>query len=155
MALVGSFCGGNVPLLPAWMGGLIGAVAFASLAMGSNARGDLGRTLGMRVVGLIQVILAIQSDLRILGKSATVGGLIFDKMMIFDRKHRVKDKFVATFKWGYDKVSRTAQQVQEDMSDERPGPRDRPGPRRREDDMDDDRYGPRGRPGPGPRRRDD
>lgn len=126
MALVGSFCGGNVPMLPAWMGGIIGAVAFASLTMGSNARGDLGRAMGMRVVGLVKVVLDIQSDLRILGKAATVGGLIFDKVMIMDRKHRIKDRIVAISKWGYEKVSRTADQVKEDMDDTPRPERDRP-----------------------------
>ena len=113
-------------MLPAWMGGIIGAVAFASLTMGSNARGDLGRAMGMRVVGLVKVVLDIQSDLRILGKAATVGGLIFDKVMIMDRKHRIKDRIVAISKWGYEKVSRTADQVKEDMDDTPRPERDRP-----------------------------
>lgn len=117
MALVGSFCGGNVPIIPAWMGGIAGAFAFASLTMGANARGDLGRSMGMRVVGLVQLVLAINSELRILGKAATVGGLIFDKIMIMDRKHRIKDRIVAISKWGYEKVSKTAEQVKEDMED--------------------------------------
>ena len=117
MAMVGSFCGGNVPLLPTWMGGIIGAVAFASLTTGSNAQCDLGRSMGMRVVGLFQVILTINSELRILSKTATVGGLIFDKIMIMDRKHKIKDKIVSICKWGYDKVSRTASQIQEDMQE--------------------------------------
>ena len=120
MALVGSFCGGNVPILPAWIGGIVGAVAFASFTTGSNARGDLGRTMGMRVAGLVKVVLNINSELRILGKAATVSGLIFDKIMIMDRKHRIKDKIVAIFKWGYDKVARTAEQVKEEMQEERP-----------------------------------
>lgn len=120
MALVGSFCGGNVPILPAWIGGIVGALAFASLTTGSNARGDLGRSMGMRLVGLVQLILAINSDLRIVGKAATVGGLIFDKFMIMDRKHRIKDRIVVIFKWGYDKVSRTTDQMKEEMQDERP-----------------------------------
>lgn len=120
MILVGSFCGGNVPILPAWIGGIVGAVVFASLTTGSNARGDLGRSMGMRIVGLVQLVLAINSELRILGKSATVGGLIFDKFMIMDRKHRIKDRIVTICKWGYDKVSTTAEQVKEDMEDERP-----------------------------------
>jgi hypothetical protein len=120
MSLVGSFCGGNVPILPAWMGGILGAVTFASLTTGSNARGDLGRSMGMRLVGLVRVALDINSELRILGKAATVGGLLFDKVMIMDRKHRIKDKIVAICKWGYDKVSRTAEQVKEEMQDERP-----------------------------------
>ncbi|KAL7440158.1 hypothetical protein ACHAXH_007250 [Discostella pseudostelligera] len=120
MSCVGSFCGGNVPIIPAWIGGIVGAAIFASMTMGDNARGDLGRTMGMRLVGLIQLVLAINSELRILGKAATVGGLIFDKVMIMDRKHRIKDKIVAICKWGYDKVSKTAEQVKEDLQDERP-----------------------------------
>lgn len=120
MSCVGSFCGGNVPIIPAWIGGIVGAAVFASMTTGANARGDLGRTMGMRLVGLIQVVLAINSELRILGKAATVGGLIFDKVMIMDRKHRIKDKIVAICKWGYDKVSKTAEQVKEDLQDERP-----------------------------------
>lgn len=138
MALVGSFCGGNVPLLPQWIGGIVGAAVFASFTQGSNAQGDLGRTMGMRIVALLQVVLSIQNELRILGKAATVGGLIFDKMMIFDRKHRVKDKFVAVCKYMYDKVARTADLVQEDMQDDRRD-RDRDRPPRRDDYDDDDR----------------
>lgn len=127
MALVGSFCGGNVnlPMFPQWIGGIAGAVAFASLTTGSNARGDLGRSMGMRIVGLVQLVLAINSELQILRKSATVGGLIFDKFMILDRKHRIKDRIVAICKWGYEKVSRTAEQVKEDIQDERPDRRER------------------------------
>ena len=136
MALVGSFCGGNVPLLPQWIGGIVGAALFASFTQGSNAQGDLGRTMGMRIVALLQVVLSINSELRILGKAVTVGGLIFDKMMIFDRKHRVKDKFVAVCEYMYDKVARTADLVQEDMQDDR---RDRDRPPRRRDFDDDDR----------------
>lgn len=120
MMLVGSFCGGNVPILPAWMGGIIGAVTFASFTTGANARGDLGRAMGMRLVGLVREAMAINSDLRILGKTATVGGLVFDKLMIVDKKHRIKDKIVAIFKWGYDKIATTAEQVKDEMQDERP-----------------------------------
>ena len=120
MAFVGSFCGGNIPIIPAWMGGIAGAVLFASFTTGANARGYLGRTMGMRVVGLLQLVISINSELRILRKAATVGGLIFDKFMIMDRKHRIKDKIVSICKWGFDKVSRTAEQVKEEMQDEKP-----------------------------------
>ena len=131
MALVGSFCGGNVPIIPAWIGGIAGAVAFASFTTGSNARGDLGRSMGMRVAGLVKVVLGINTELRILGKAATVSGLIFDKIMIMDRKHRIKDKIVAIFQWGYDKVANTAEQVKEEMGDE--GPPQRRPPQRYDD----------------------
>ena len=73
----------------------------------------------MRVVGLAQEVLAINSELRILAKTGTVGGLIFDKVMIMDRKHRIKDRIVAVCRWGYDKLSRTAAQVQADIQDEK------------------------------------
>ncbi|KAL3792513.1 hypothetical protein HJC23_008435 [Cyclotella cryptica] len=119
MAMVGSFCGGNVPLIPAWLGGIIGAVLFASFTSGSNARGDLGRTMGMRVVGMIQLVLSINSELRILSKAGTVGGLIFDKIMIMDRKHRIKDKIIALCRWAYDKVSNTAAEMQADLNEDR------------------------------------
>ena len=128
MALVGSFCGGNIPIIPAWMGGIAGAMLFASMTTGANARGDLGRTMGMRVVGLLQLVLAINSDLRILGKAATVGGLIFDKFMIFDRKHRIKDRFVSIVMWGYEKVSRVKEEMEDEMRPERGR---RPPPERR------------------------
>eukprot|EP00985_Skeletonema_marinoi_P006864 scaffold3003_cov62-Skeletonema_marinoi.AAC.1 len=102
--------------------------------------------MGMRLVGLVQVVTSINSELRILGKAATVGGLIFDKMMILDRKHRVKDKFVAVCKFAYDKVSRTANLVQEDIKEDRGDDRrDRP-PRRDYDDDDDRRGGRPSRP---------
>ena len=135
MVLVGSFCGGNAPVIPAWIGGLVGAAVFSLLATGANARGDLCRAMGMRIVGLVRLAPAINHELRVLGKAATVGGKIFDKVSIIDRKHRVKDKLVAAFTWGYEKMSRTAEQVQEDMDGKRPvqrPERSRPHPQRPE-----------------------
>lgn len=64
--------------------------------------------------------MAINTDLHILCKTATVGGHVFDKLMIMDKKHRIKDKIVAIFKWGYDKIATTAEQVKDEMQDERP-----------------------------------
>ena len=119
MGFVGSFCGGNVPIIPAWMGSIAGALMFAAMTMGSNARGDLGRSMGMRMVGLGKVALEINSELSILRKGATVGGLIFDKIMVMDRKHRIKDKLASIFNWGYEKASSTFQQVQTDMQDDK------------------------------------
>ena len=118
MGFVGSFCGGNVPVIPAWMGSIAGALVFAAMTMGSNARGDLGRSMGMRMVGLGKVALEINSELSVLRKGATVGGLIFDKIMVMDRKHRIKDKLVSIFNWGYERASSTFQKVQTDMQDD-------------------------------------
>ena len=53
MALMGGFCGGNLPLIPAWMGGTAGAAVLAFGTTLRGAKGDLYRTMGMRVVALL------------------------------------------------------------------------------------------------------
>lgn len=130
MALVGVVCGGNLPLLPTWMGALAGGASMAMITTLPTANGDLARSMGMRVVSLAQEVLEINSELRILPKLAVVSGKIFDRIMILDRKHRIKDKIVATVSWGYEQVTRTAQKVQEDEMG-RDGDDGRGGDRRR------------------------
>lgn len=136
MGFVGSICGGNLPLVPTWMGALGGAGSFAFLTTTRDSRGDLCRTMGMRVVSLGQEVLGINQELRLLNKLGVVTGKVFDKMMILDSKHRIKDRLVSGFSWAYEKVSRTASQVQSDMQ----GGPDEPRDRRRE--PDDRRDGP-------------
>ena len=115
MGFVGSLCGGNLPLIPTWMGALSGAGGLAFLTTTRDARGDLCRTMGMRVVSLGQEMVGINSELELLRKLGVVSGKVFDKLMILDRKHRIKDRLVTGFSWAYDQVSRTASQVQNDM----------------------------------------
>jgi hypothetical protein len=152
MAAVGVACGANlhVPLLPSWMGAMAGAASFAFATTLPTATGDLARSMGMRVVSLLEEVMAINAELRILSKGATVSGKIFDKIMILDRKHRIKDKIVTVFSFAYDAVSKTASKVQSDMKDDddnRGGERSR-GDARRGDDRGDERRGE-------PRRRDE
>jgi len=147
MVVIGSFCGGNVPLIPTWMGSAGGAAAFAVFGIAKNARGDLIRTMGMRVVALVGEALRINSDLDVARKVGRVGGRVFDKMMILDRKHRIKDRITQGASWAYDRASNTASRVKEDMQEGKEGDRgreeeDRDDRYRRE--RDDDR--PRGRP---------
>jgi hypothetical protein len=104
MAFVGSFCGGNMPVIPTWMGSLAGAGIFALGCTLSSARGDLYRTMGMRVVALLQELWDIQADLKIIPKTAVVSSQVLDKLMIFDRKHKVKDRFLSFATRGYDQV---------------------------------------------------
>jgi hypothetical protein len=115
MGFVGSAIGGNMPLIPTWLGALGGAGSFAFLTTTRDARGDLCRTMGMRVVSLGQEVLGINQELELLSKLGVVTGKVFDKCMILDRKHRIKDRLVTGFSWCYDKISRTASQVQNDM----------------------------------------
>ncbi len=119
MILIGSFCGGNVPLIPTSVGAASGAAAFGILGIAKNARGDLIRTMGMKVVALIGEAMVINSELKVARKVATVGGKIFDKMMILDRKHRIKDRIVKSATWAYEQVSNTAARVQEDVRESR------------------------------------
>ena len=58
MAFVGSTCGGNLPMIPAWMGALGGAGFFAFVTTLNNPRGDLARTMGMRVVAVLMEVRA-------------------------------------------------------------------------------------------------
>jgi hypothetical protein len=94
---------------------LAGAGSFAFLTTTRNARGDLCRTMGMRVVSLGQEVLGINQELELLSKVGVVSGRVLDKLLILDRKHRIKDRLVVGFSWIYDKVSRTASRVQNDM----------------------------------------
>jgi len=119
MAFVGSFCGGSVPLIPTWMGSAGGAALFAFLGIAKNSRGDLVRTMGMRIVALLGEAIDINSELRVAKKVGVVGSKILDKMLILDRKHRIKDKIFSSASWAYDKVSSTASKVQEDMQEKK------------------------------------
>jgi len=151
MVLIGSFCGGNVPLIPTWMGSAGGAAAFAMFGIAKNARGDLIRTMGMRVVALVGEALRINSDLDVARKVGRVAGRIFDKMMILDRKHKIKDRITQGASWAYERVSSTASRVKDDMQEGKEGDRGRG--EDRNDRFRDDRYRrerdddrPRGRP---------
>lgn len=115
VVLIGSICGGNVPLIPTWIGSAGGAAAFAIFGMGKNARGDLIRTMGMRVVALTGEAMRINADLRIASKVLIVSGKVFDKIMILDRKHRIKDRIVKGATMAYDMASRTFTSVQSDI----------------------------------------
>lgn len=142
MALVGSTCGGSLPVIPTWMGALGGAAMCAFVTTLPTARGDLLRCMGMRVVALSHEVWDIHHELGLLRKLGVVSGKVFDKMMILDRKHRIKDRLIKVSMWIYDKTASTVSQVQSDMQardesgDRRPRrggppPRDeRPGERR-------------------------
>eukprot|EP00980_Cylindrotheca_fusiformis_P010368 scaffold2306_cov132-Cylindrotheca_fusiformis.AAC.3 len=114
MAFMGSVCGGNVPVIPVWMGSLTGAALFGVGCTLSSSRGDLCRSMGMRIVALLQELWDIQADLQIIPKAAVVSGQILDRLMIFDRKHRVKDRFLTLVARGYDQVMQATSQVKAD-----------------------------------------
>lgn len=104
MAFVGSACGGSIPLLPTWMGSLAGAASFGLVCLQNSPRGDLGRTLGMRVVAVLQTLWEIQAQLGIIPKAAIVSSQIIDKCMVLDRQHKVKDRFLKVVNAGYNQI---------------------------------------------------
>jgi hypothetical protein len=115
--LIGSFCGGNMPLIPTWMGSTGGAAMFAIFAIGKNPRGDLVRTMGMRVVALLSEAVDINAELNVTRKVTVVVGKVIDKLMILDRKHRIRDKIFKGAAATYDTLSSTVSRVQEDIQD--------------------------------------
>lgn len=115
MAFCGSACGGNVPLLPTWMGALAGAGIFVLACQARNARGDLARSMGMRVVSLGQEMVEMNRELGLLVKLGRVSARILDKLMVLDRKHNVRDRVVAGVSFLYDQISATASRMQTDI----------------------------------------
>lgn len=71
--------------------------------------------MGMRVVSLTEEVFAINSELHVFGKARVVGGKILDKLLIVDRKHKIRDKLASTMQWIFGKVSNAANQVKNDM----------------------------------------
>jgi hypothetical protein len=118
MIMVGSFCGGNVPMVPSWMGALAGAAFLGLLTTRPTTRGDLARATGMRVVASAQTVWDLWRDLGMSLKVWRVVSLLLDKLMFLDRKHRLKDRLVAFLSILYDQVMRVVGQAQQARSSE-------------------------------------
>jgi len=118
MVVIGGFCGGNFPLVPTWLGGTAGA---AALALGTTLRGpkgDLYRTMGMRVVSLMEEMMDVVGELGLARKGGYTAGKIFDRMMFLDRKHGIRKKVGAGISFIAERVSRTASEVKADMDED-------------------------------------
>ena len=136
MAFVGSICGSNLPLIPSWIGALAGAGSLCFLSTQRNSNGDLGRVMGMKVVSLFTELLIINEELNIWKKCKVVLNIIFDKLLILDRKHSIRDKISFAIKWLYEKVMGFINNVRADVEGREPT----------NDDNDDDDDNNRARP---------
>lgn len=160
MAFVGSTCGGSLPIIPTWMGALAGASSFAYACTWQSPRGDLARICGMRVVKAVGELWEIQADLQIIPKATVVSSQLIDRVMILDRKHRVKDRFLSLASKGYEQATKVAAQIQQqqrggfnsnnndggvDVDDNRRGARPQGGRRDSSYVADNDRGPPEGR----------
>jgi len=140
MGMAGAMIGGNIPLVPAFIGSPCGGAAFAFGCTLRSAKGDLARSMGMKVVSTCQEVLYIQKELSVVSKSMVVANRILDKLLILDRKHKIKDKVVALVKWIYDKGSGVVQEAQAGIQrrgEESNKKDDDDSGRRRERDYDD------------------
>lgn len=102
----------------------------------------------MRVVSTAGQLWEIQADLQIIPKATVVSSQIIDRAMILDRKHKVKDRFLALASKGYDQATKVAAQIQQQQrgginnvgynksDDDRDIERDRGNRRRRPEDRD-------------------
>lgn len=153
IAIVGSTVGGNVPLVPKWLGGLLGAGFFAYLATRPSALGDLVRAAGMRVVGLLQELWQVAMELRLRQQLMVFAVRLFDRIMFLDSQHRIRDRVTAGATLFYQQVVvRAMNQQQGSNSNDEPR-RDRPRRRRPADNDDMDKVDRgnvsyRGRPPP-------
>ena len=136
LTLIGAVCGSHIPLLPSWMGALAGAASLVVLSQAPNRKGNLVRSLGLRAAALAGEAWNIQDELAIGPKAGKVASRLLDKLLILDRKHRLKDKIVGVSGWAFEQVSRAVSQVQEsrDEDDDRLSRR---GDRRRYEDREE------------------
>eukprot|EP00934_Nitzschia_sp_Nitz4_P008215 Nitzschia sp. Nitz4//scaffold208_size52459//14211//15336//NITZ4_006808-RA/size52459-augustus-gene-0.2-mRNA-1//1//CDS//3329541645//8205//frame0 len=114
MAMVGSVCGANLPLIPTWLGSILGAGLLVygctlegGVAQGrphTDLRGDICRLMGMRVVAWVQAWIQIQRQLDILPKTMVVFSRILDRLLILDRQHRLRDRLMGWLQSLYDFV---------------------------------------------------
>ncbi|GAX12927.1 hypothetical protein FisN_22Hu260 [Fistulifera solaris] len=141
IAIVGSTVGGNVPLVPKWLGGLLGAGFFAYLATQPSALGDLVRTAGMRVVGLLQELWEVTMELRLRQQLTVFAVRLFDRLMFLDRQHRIRDRVTAGVTLFYQQVIVRAMNQQNGSTTEDDEPRsDRSRRRRPAADENMDRF---------------
>ena len=133
MGFVGSAVGGNLPFVPTWMGAMGGAGILVFLSTLKSARGDLCRSMGMRLVAVVEEVLDINGELKVVQKSGVVAGRILDKLLILDSKHRIKDRIASGLTFAYNQIASATGRI-----DRRRDDTDRDEGQRR-DNKDDDR----------------
>ena len=105
--------------------------------------------MGMRVVQLSTELWDIQGDLRLWPKLGMASSQLLDKLLILDRKHKIKDRLVTVVSKIYEQVQSstsggggiTRQEERQRQRVERERPLgQRPPPRRRPRRYDDEDY---------------
>jgi len=69
------------------------------------------------VVEFVETVFDINDDLAVAGKLSSCIGLVVSRLLIFDRKHRVKDKLSSVFGFVGEKVGNVVGGVRGDMAE--------------------------------------
>jgi hypothetical protein len=126
MSLVGALCGSSLPVLPTWMGALLGAASLSMAITLSSSQGDLTRVMGARVVAVGREVWSIHTELQLWSKVGRVSSKILDKLMILDRKHKVRDRVGSGVTFLYNQVLKaTAGNREGQVEEENEDPRQR------------------------------
>jgi len=108
LGLLGAFCGhhsaSRIILFPSWVGGLLGLFFALLCSTLRSGRGDLARAMGAKVVAFVETVFDINEDLHVAGKLSSCIGVVVSKCLVFDRKHKVKDKLSSAMGWVGGKV---------------------------------------------------
>jgi len=121
MAFLGAICGGNLPLIPTWIGGLLGAAVFCYWTTLRNSKGDLGRTMAMKLISLLSELMYLNDELGVLKKSGVVLNIILDKLLILDRKHSIRDRVTKALRLLYGQIMGIVNKVRADVEGKEDG----------------------------------
>jgi len=94
MALFGAFIGSTLTFLPTAFAAVAGALLFPYISTKDNARGDLFRTIALRIQAFAQDLWRIVNILDILPQSQLLLSQLFDAILFLDRKHNIKHKLL-------------------------------------------------------------
>jgi hypothetical protein len=92
----------------------------------SSSQGDLTRVMGARVVAVGREVWSIHTELQLWSKVGRVSSKILDKLMILDRKHKVRDRVGSGVTFLYNQVLKaTAGNREGQVEEENEDPRQR------------------------------
>jgi len=81
----------HLPLLPPFLGAVLYGVFVVGCTNSQSKVGDLARVAGMRVSEFVNTAVMLEKDVFIVRKATTVGGVVVGRVLIFDRRHRIRD----------------------------------------------------------------
>ena len=90
-ATLGFYTTSHIPLVPNFAGAIAYGVVSFSLMTSATKMGDCTRIAGQRLSSLLNVATNLERDVFLIRKASTVSGVVVGRIMVFDRKHRIRD----------------------------------------------------------------